>query len=205
VDAIVGECLCFYWGCSNIDTFIDPRCFIRLNLNNFSDSVEIIREAIQNNEWEKRIEYIRKEKQKIINHYTLFPRVESLILFSELEIYIIQTTETSTEFSQQLSREAVKKYNYIKLDDSLDLIKKESLVLYDTMSLPLNFIDNVCYIYRELKEKYSDYGICFLNYHNDIRQHNEEIVSQCAFDETYKKYGYIINPLGDKNSCYQRV
>ena len=31
-EPIVCECLCFYWGCPNLETYLDPLCFVRLDL-----------------------------------------------------------------------------------------------------------------------------------------------------------------------------
>jgi hypothetical protein len=79
VDCILSETLCFYWGCPNINTYIDENCFIRLPLDDLDECVNIIHKSIENNEWEKRIETIRREKQKILHIYSLMPRVQSII------------------------------------------------------------------------------------------------------------------------------
>ena len=79
VDCILSETLCFYWGCPNINTYIDENCFIRLPLDDLDECINIIRKSIENNEWEKRIEIIRREKQKILHIYSLMPRVQSII------------------------------------------------------------------------------------------------------------------------------
>lgn len=79
IDAILGEAVCFYWGCSNLEDFIDPKAFIRLDLENPEKSLRIVRNAIVNDEWGKRIEVIRKEKKKIINHFNFFSRVQALL------------------------------------------------------------------------------------------------------------------------------
>jgi len=78
-DGILAECLCFYWGAPNVEEWIDSRAIIKLDLDDFEKAYETIRQAIKNNEWEKRIGYIRKEKQKILDKYNFFPKVESLI------------------------------------------------------------------------------------------------------------------------------
>ena len=51
VDAILSECLCFYWGCPNVGKWIDERAFIRLDMNDFDKSREIIQQSIKNDEW----------------------------------------------------------------------------------------------------------------------------------------------------------
>lgn len=80
VDAILGECLCFYWGCPNLEKYFDPKAFIRLDLNDtFQTNLYKIQHAINNNLWEQRITYIRTEKQKILNQMNFFHRLYKTI------------------------------------------------------------------------------------------------------------------------------
>ena len=79
VDAILSECLCFYWGCPNIEDYLDPRAYILLDLDDFEGSLETIRRAIRACEWEKRITIIRKEKMKILNELQIMPTIERII------------------------------------------------------------------------------------------------------------------------------
>lgn len=66
-DSILCEALTFYNGCGNLESYLDPRCFIRVNLDDPEQALYIIQTSIQNNEWEKRIDIIRQEKKKILN------------------------------------------------------------------------------------------------------------------------------------------
>jgi hypothetical protein len=79
IDAILSECLIFYWGCPNINNFIDERAYIKLNMDNFEESLEIINKAINEDWWSDRIEYIRNTKTKILNELQFFPRIEKII------------------------------------------------------------------------------------------------------------------------------
>jgi len=79
VDAILGECLCFYWGCPNISDFIDEKAYVVLDLDDWDKSYKIIIDALSNDEWSKRIEVIRKEKQKILNELQFFPTLEKIV------------------------------------------------------------------------------------------------------------------------------
>ena len=79
VDAILGECLCFYYGCPNLDMFIDKRAYILIDPDDHERSLQIINDAIAGNEWEKRIDIIKNEKLKILNELQLIPVVESII------------------------------------------------------------------------------------------------------------------------------
>ena len=54
IDGILGEALCFYWGCPNISDYIDPQAYITLELENFEADYNKVKECVANNEWEKR-------------------------------------------------------------------------------------------------------------------------------------------------------
>lgn len=79
LDSIISECLCFYWGCPNVADFIDDRTFIRVDIHDFDKSIDIIKSSIQNNEWEKRIEFIRQEKIRVLNELSFFPTLERVL------------------------------------------------------------------------------------------------------------------------------
>lgn len=78
-DAILSECLIFYHGHPDILNFIDSRAIIYLELKDFEEDYNKIVDAIKNNEWEKRIEFIRKEKYRILDELQFFPRIEKLL------------------------------------------------------------------------------------------------------------------------------
>ena len=78
-EPILCECLCFYWGCPNLDLLIDERCVIRLDINNLDESYRIITNAIENNEWEKRIDIIRKTKKWILENVGILSVIQSKI------------------------------------------------------------------------------------------------------------------------------
>lgn len=78
-DGLLSECLVFYWGCSNLEEHVDNQAFIRLDLNDKEGSLKTIQTAIINNEYEKRIEIIRHEKERIRTLYHCFARTPCLI------------------------------------------------------------------------------------------------------------------------------
>lgn len=67
IDAILCECLCFYDGCPNIEEFIDPRAFIKINLKRPNEAIKIIKSCIENNEYGRRLEFIKMAKEKLMN------------------------------------------------------------------------------------------------------------------------------------------
>lgn len=85
IDGILSECLVFYWGCTNLCDFIDKRCYVWLDIEDHIKSIRKIRQTIENNGWEDRIEHIRRMKHMILNYYTLIPRVLGLIKVKNLD------------------------------------------------------------------------------------------------------------------------
>lgn len=86
IDAILSETLCFYWGCPNVSEHIDSRAYIQLPLDDFDKCIEIIQSSIKNCEWERRIQFIRNEKHRILNELQFFPRLEKFL--KKIEIII---------------------------------------------------------------------------------------------------------------------
>ena len=78
-DSILAECLIFYWGCPNLEDYIDSRAFVRLPLDDIDGCISIITKAIEEDWWSQRIDIIRREKQKIINELGFFPRLDKFI------------------------------------------------------------------------------------------------------------------------------
>ena len=78
-EPILFECLCFYWGCPNLEDHIDSRAFVRLPLDNFEEYLSIITKAIEEDWWSQRIDIIKKEKQRIVNELGFFPRLNKII------------------------------------------------------------------------------------------------------------------------------
>lgn len=79
LDPILCECLCFYDGCTNTEKFINPEAFVKLDLNNPKEALSIVTQTIQNNEWEKRINIVREEKEKLMTMMNPLNIIESII------------------------------------------------------------------------------------------------------------------------------
>jgi hypothetical protein len=65
-EPILCETLCFYWGCPNVSEYINPLAYVQLDMNDFEGSYNLIVESIRNNLWEKRVDVIREEKNKVL-------------------------------------------------------------------------------------------------------------------------------------------
>lgn len=66
VDPLMMETLCFYDGCPDIENYIDPRACIKIDVNNIEKSVQKIVKAIYDNEWKKRLKYIKQQKKRFL-------------------------------------------------------------------------------------------------------------------------------------------
>lgn len=78
IDCILGEALCFYWGCPNLEEFF-PGAFVRLDLEDMESDIDLMLACIRRGEWEKRLPYIRRAKLKILTELQFFPRIERII------------------------------------------------------------------------------------------------------------------------------
>lgn len=79
IDGILSECLVFYNGNPTIRTQFDERAFVWLELSNFEYDYYKIKTAIENNLWENRLPFIKEAKNKILNEFQFFPRLERII------------------------------------------------------------------------------------------------------------------------------
>ena len=96
-EPLLCECLPFYWGCPNLEEYIDPQCFVRLPLEEPEKASEIIRKAIEEDWWSQRIDAIRAAKSKIINELSLFPIISKIIRDSMKTKAVILTLHSSKE------------------------------------------------------------------------------------------------------------
>lgn len=78
-EPILCETLVFYYGCPNVSEYIDEQAYVQLDMNNFEKSYNIIKQAIKEDWWSQRIEYIKKEKKKILNELGFFPTINRII------------------------------------------------------------------------------------------------------------------------------
>jgi hypothetical protein len=86
IDPILCESLCFYDGCPNLNQFIDPNTFIRIDLDNPTRSLETIIENIENKTWESRLGVIRNMKNKLMNELNPLNIIWKLITKSTCDL-----------------------------------------------------------------------------------------------------------------------
>lgn len=78
-DPILNLCLTFYAGDPRLEEVLPAESFIRIPVDNHEEAYRIIREAIDNNEYEKRLPAIREARRIIVEQNNIYNRIASLI------------------------------------------------------------------------------------------------------------------------------
>ena len=78
-EPILCESLVFYYGCPNVGDYINPEAIVILDPDNFEKSYNLIKRAIYEDWWSKKIDLIRAEKAKILNELCFFPVIDKII------------------------------------------------------------------------------------------------------------------------------
>jgi len=94
-EPILNEVLAFYWGCPNLDDYIDSRAFVRLPLEDFDAARKIIDQAIAEDWWSQRIDVIREEKKKIQHIYGFFPNLQRAVTRTKAVIITLKDFDRS--------------------------------------------------------------------------------------------------------------
>lgn len=75
MDCFLSETLPFYYGDENLEHYFPKESFIRINIENPGEALEIINNAIFSKQWENRREAILEAKDLILNKYQFFPSI----------------------------------------------------------------------------------------------------------------------------------
>ena len=161
-EPLLMESLCFYWGCPNLSDYINPLAYVQLDLNDFDRSFSIIKNAIETNLWEQRLDIIRKEKQKILDKYSFCPTVERVIeshleyekYFGELSdrkydtVCFIHSCTTNNDistlirlFNSIINSKLINKLDLIVINNVGDNISLSNLKLLDDYAKKINLIN----------------------------------------------------------------
>jgi GR25 family glycosyltransferase involved in LPS biosynthesis len=156
VDAILSECLPFYWGCSNLEDIIEPDSFIRLPLDDLEASASLIQDAIANDEYSRRLPAIKRSKEKILNSLQLAPTISRVVrghqLLDKTPLHVInldRRPDRLESFLQRLSLASgdrltsrVERFSAI---NGLDLeMTPEILHMFRGSELPLRRSQTAC-------------------------------------------------------------
>ncbi len=78
-DPILALCLTFYAGDPLLGEVLPPESFIPIPIDDPPRALEIIREAMANNEFEKRLPAIREARRLVVEKYNFFNQIADLI------------------------------------------------------------------------------------------------------------------------------
>lgn len=78
-DAFLGLTLPFYCGAPNAVNYFPADSFIPIDIRDTAGSLKIIRDTIQNNEYEKRLPAIREARRLVLEKYNTFAALSGLI------------------------------------------------------------------------------------------------------------------------------
>ncbi len=82
-DCFLAYTLPIYFGCRNLEQYFPKESFIQIDINDFKNSKEIIRQAIHDNSWENRLNAIIEARQLILDKYQFFPFITHKIELDE--------------------------------------------------------------------------------------------------------------------------
>lgn len=71
-DAFLGLALPFYYGCPNAEAYFPAESFIRIDIRDPAGALDIIRTAIANNEYEKRLPALIEARRRVMFEHNLF-------------------------------------------------------------------------------------------------------------------------------------
>jgi len=78
VDGILAECLTFYYGCPNIQDFLDPDAYVVLTLEDPAADLETIRRALREDWYSQRLPALARAKHQLLTRLTFAPLVQRL-------------------------------------------------------------------------------------------------------------------------------
>lgn len=78
-DPLLSLCLPFYVGDPRLEEIFPAESFIRIPLDDHEEAYRIIRNAIDNNEYEKRLPAIREARRILVEKHNIYNRVAALV------------------------------------------------------------------------------------------------------------------------------
>jgi hypothetical protein len=103
-DCFIACCLPFYFGAPNAADYYPANSFIPIDIRDVVGAANIIRSAISNNEWEKRLPAILEARRRALEEHSLFALVAR-------EITRLNTLSHMPEKGLLMSRRTIRKAN----------------------------------------------------------------------------------------------
>jgi hypothetical protein len=77
-DAFLGKAYPFYHGCPNLLDYFPKNSFTAIDINNFDESVAVIRKSMDQHYYERSIDAIETSRNLVLDKYNLFPMLAKL-------------------------------------------------------------------------------------------------------------------------------
>lgn len=84
-DCYLSNVMPFYYGCPNLEQYFPSEAFIRIDINDYKKSIDIIEEAIETDVYFKAEPSLLIARNKVLYEYTLMPFLMKLILSLKTE------------------------------------------------------------------------------------------------------------------------
>jgi glycosyltransferase involved in cell wall biosynthesis len=78
-DCFLSYTLPIYYGCTNLEKYFPENSFIRIDINDYKQSREIIENLVHEDIWKSRLEAIKEARDLVLNKYQLFPFIADYI------------------------------------------------------------------------------------------------------------------------------
>jgi hypothetical protein len=78
-DTFIGWSLPLYWGCPNIEEYFSKASLIRLPEDNITDTVALVKKAVEMREYEKRKDDIAQARAAVLEHYNTFAVISRIL------------------------------------------------------------------------------------------------------------------------------
>lgn len=107
-DSFLGCVLPFYFGAPDAADYFPADSFIPIDIRQPEEAIRIIRSAIDNNEYEKRLPAILEARSRVLNQHQLFPAISNFIVErSQLTGELRIKTGTECLVSRRLARQGI--------------------------------------------------------------------------------------------------
>ena len=149
-DSVCAECLTFYKGASNWQTFFSANSVVELSGNNdhkdIERDIELITATIKGKRWESGLASIQADKQRVLNEYAFEPRVASIIKVAQSNCYCKDDAlirHASSQGFKQVHKEEAP-FNIMKMVETSIHQCAPFLMLMSSNKYP-NMYDKLCF------------------------------------------------------------
>ncbi len=125
-DAFLGFTLPFYYGCPNAADYFPEESYIPIDIDDLHGSYDIIKETIDNNEYEKRLPHIIEARRRVLEQYNIFA-----VLTREINRLHDPDLARDDPAAVILSRRALRKrHPSIGLKDAFEKVRSRIMTRY---------------------------------------------------------------------------